>query len=39
LGHLSARYESTDVHLEEAKTIFIKTIVVEDGDGFQIDEK
>jgi ribonuclease Z len=39
LGHLSARYESTDVHLEEAKTIFIKTIVVEDGDVFQIDEK
>ncbi len=39
LGHLSARYESTDVHLEEAKTIFDKTLVVEDGDVFRIDEK
>ncbi len=39
LGHLSARYESTDIHLEEAKTIFKKTLVVEDGEVFQIDEK
>jgi len=39
LGHLSARYESTDVHLEEAKTIFENTCVVEDGDVFRIDEK
>jgi ribonuclease Z len=38
LGHLSARYETTDVHLEEAKTIFEKTSVVEDGDVYRIDE-
>ncbi len=39
LGHLSARYDSADVHLEEAKTIFENTCVVEDGDVFRIDEK
>lgn len=38
LGHLSARYETTDAHLEEAKTIFEKTRVVEDGDVYRIDE-
>jgi ribonuclease Z len=38
LGHLSARYETTDVHLEEAKTIFENTIVVEDGEMYRIDE-
>jgi ribonuclease Z len=38
LGHLSARYDTTDVHHEEAKTIFEKTRVVEDGDVFRIDE-
>jgi len=31
LGHLSARYESPEVHLTESKTIFHNTEVVEDG--------
>lgn len=31
LGHLSARYESGEEHLNEAKTIFANTEVVEDG--------
>jgi ribonuclease Z len=38
LGHLSARYETTDAHLEEAKTLFEKTHVVEDGDVYRIDQ-
>jgi ribonuclease Z len=38
LGHLSARYETTDAHLEEAKTLFEKTYVVEDGDVYRIDQ-
>ncbi len=38
LGHLSARYETTEAHLEEAKTIFDKTRVVEDGEVYRIDE-
>ncbi len=39
MGHLSARYDTTDVHLEEAKTVFKNACVVEDGDVFRIDEK
>lgn len=34
LGHLSARFETPDKHLEEAKTIFQNVKVVEDGDTF-----
>ena len=31
LGHLSARYDSGEIHTEEAKTVFENTEVVEDG--------
>lgn len=31
MGHLSARYDSGDVHVEEAKTVFENCEVVEDG--------
>lgn len=34
LGHLSARYTSSEEHLIEAKAVFPNTIVVEDGDVF-----
>ena len=36
LGHLSARYETVDMHLEEAKMHIQDVVVVEDGDVFQI---
>lgn len=36
LGHLSARYENGDQHLEEAKPIFENLEVVEDGAKFSI---
>ena len=36
LGHISARYDDTAVHLSEAKEKFPNTIVVEDGDTFEI---
>ena len=36
LGHISARYDDTDTHLSEAKEIFPNTVVVEDGDTFEI---
>jgi ribonuclease Z len=36
LGHLSARYDSTDVHLSEAKVIFNNSVVVEDGEKYII---
>lgn len=36
LGHISSRYESTELHLKEAKAIFPNTIVVEDGDNYYI---
>lgn len=32
LGHLSARYDSTEIHLNEAKVIFNNSVVVEDGE-------
>jgi ribonuclease Z len=31
LGHLSARYDGTEVHLSESRTVFHNTEVVEDG--------
>tara|TARA_B100000508_G_scaffold141026_1_gene145337 strand:+ start:120758 stop:121669 length:912 start_codon:yes stop_codon:yes gene_type:complete len=34
LGHFSARYQSTDMHLAEAKTIFEQTFCPEDGERF-----
>ena len=36
LGHLSARYDSTEIHLSEAKVIFNNSIVVEDGEKYII---
>lgn len=36
LGHFSARYKSTELHLQEAKAVFDNTICVEDGDDFLI---
>lgn len=38
LGHLSARYENGDDHLNEAKTIFENVEVVEDGNCYEIFE-
>ncbi len=37
LGHISARYDSGDIHLNEALTIFSQAQVVEDGDIFEIE--
>lgn len=36
LGHLSARYDNGDIHLLEARSIFEKVEVVEDGRTYQI---
>ncbi len=36
LGHISTRYENTDIHLSEAKSIFENTEVVEDGMRFTV---
>lgn len=36
MGHLSARYDSTDLHIKEAKPIFSNCEVVEDGNVYQI---
>ncbi len=36
LGHISARYDTVDTHLEEAKEHFLDVSVVEDGEVFQI---
>ncbi|MCE3295806.1 MAG: ribonuclease [Crocinitomicaceae bacterium] len=36
LGHISSRYENTDPHLSEAKSVFENTLVVEDGMSFEI---
>ena len=36
IGHLSARYENTDVHMSEACTVFNNTFVVEDGSTYKI---
>ena len=36
LGHISARYDTVDAHLEEAKEHFLDVSVVEDGEVFQI---
>lgn len=36
LGHLSARYENGQGHLDEAKKVFPTTTVVEDGDVFNL---
>lgn len=38
MGHLSARYDSGEKHLEEAKEIFPPSIVVEDGDVYDLSE-
>ena len=37
LGHISARYEDTSKHHAEAIEIFPNSLVVEDGDTFEID--
>ena len=34
LGHISSRYENTNEHLQEAKTVFEESLVVEDGMRF-----
>jgi ribonuclease Z len=39
LGHISARYDTVDTHLEEAKVHFKDVVVVEDGDVYQIAKK
>ena len=36
LGHFSARYNSMDVHLEEAKSIFDRVYIPEDGEFFNL---
>ena len=36
MGHLSARYESGEQHLDEAKAIFENSSVVEDGETYQV---
>ncbi len=36
IGHLSARYESTDIHMTEACAVFNNTLVVEDGTIYKI---
>lgn len=36
LGHISSRYESTEVHLSEAQACFENVVVVEDGYRFRI---
>ncbi len=36
IGHLSARYETGKAHQEEARELFKSTVVVEDGDHFQL---
>lgn len=36
LGHFSARYPNTAIHLKEAKEIFSNTYCVEDGDVFRL---
>ncbi len=36
LGHISSRFENGDEHLKEAKTVFDNTIVVEDGNNFEV---
>lgn len=36
IGHLSARYKTTEKHLNEAKAVFDNTEVVEDGNIFRI---
>lgn len=37
LGHLSARYENGDLHVDEAKSIFENVIYAEDGMNLSID--
>ena len=34
MGHLSARYENGNLHIEEARPIFENCLVAEDGDQF-----
>lgn len=36
MGHLSARYDSGEEHIKEAKPIFKNCVVVEDGDVFTV---
>ncbi|MFN5415419.1 MAG: ribonuclease Z [Flavobacteriia bacterium] len=36
LGHFSSRYDGTDTHLQEAKTVFENSFAVEDGDRYFI---
>lgn len=36
IGHFSARYKSTDLLVEEAKTVFENTVAVNDGDDFLV---
>jgi ribonuclease Z len=36
IGHISARYKTTETHLEEAQAIFKNTLVVNDGDEFVV---
>lgn len=36
LGHFSARYKSMEIHAEEAKTIFERVFIPEDGEVFNV---
>ena len=36
IGHISARYETGELHLKEAKSIFNDTIIAEDGETYSI---
>lgn len=36
MGHFSARYRDTSVHLEEARSVFLKSNVVEEGRAYEI---
>ena len=36
MGHLSARYDQVEVHIQEAKAVFPESTVVEDGSVFTL---
>ena len=36
LGHFSARYKDYSTHLQEAKAVFEKSVILKEGDIFDI---
>lgn len=38
MGHISARYDTGELHLAEAISCFPESVVVEDGDVFEVDK-